>query len=330
MSGYTRIQARVTDQAIQLVNVPLIASGGQNEVRVDFTFCSKWADKKKTAVFYQNPEDVYHVMMDDDSAVVPPEALAKEGLFYFGVFGADGEQIRTTEVVGMTVVKGAITFQPSDAAKPTPNIYHQLMTAYCDLVNPEGNSAVHRVKDQNGGADATLWVGTMEEYLNSGPVVPNRIHIITEGMQEPQDPEPERPLIVYDTFDDGGTVVRWYSGGNAEAWVSYHLTDVTLTNAREPLYLSKLITLAFPRAYTETTIYETPYFCEASIMGIDDDSSRAFLQFSAGSNDNYKSDMRIYLGALSPVEEPVNIRVTLHLMWVADMDKVDALKEDRK
>lgn len=162
MSGYTRIQARVTDQAIQLVNVPLIASGGRNEVRVDFNFCPKWAGKAKTAVFYRDPTQAYRVLLIEDSAVVPAEVLETDGLFYFGVYGTDEEQVRTTEVVSMTSVKGAITFHAIDPAEPTPDIYQQLASAYgklqaqmTELVASKGGG-VETFSISEGGLSGTI------------------------------------------------------------------------------------------------------------------------------------------------------------------------------
>lgn len=130
MSKYTKIQACVTDQSIQLRNVPLIASGGRNEVRVDFTFCSLWEGAAKTAVFYRDPTQVYNVLLVEDSVVVPAEVLASDGLFYFGVFGTSEEQVRTTEVVSLNAVRGAVTYQGTAPEEPAPNIYSQLMAAY--------------------------------------------------------------------------------------------------------------------------------------------------------------------------------------------------------
>lgn len=130
MSKYTKIQACVTDQSIQLRNVPLIASGGRNEVRVDFTFCSLWESTAKTAVFYRDPKQAYHVLLVENSAVVPAEVLASDGLLYFGVFGTSEEQVRTTEVISLKVAKGAITYQGTTPEEPAPDIYTQLMSAY--------------------------------------------------------------------------------------------------------------------------------------------------------------------------------------------------------
>lgn len=163
--SYTRIQARVTDQTIQLVNMPLIASGGKNEVKVDFTFCSMWANCTKTAVFYRTEEQVYHVLMTDDSAVVPAEVLAVDGLFYFGVFGTAEDQVRTTEVVSMNVVRGAVTYNAGVPDEPTPDIYQQILNEYRRL---RTELAVER-----GRVDEMVAMkgsGTVTHYFEDGAV----------------------------------------------------------------------------------------------------------------------------------------------------------------
>ena len=130
MSKYTQIHARVVDQTIHLASIPPLASGGLNEVQVRFTFCNKWDNLAKTAVFYRNPDQAYHILLVDNAAVVPAEVLADAGRFYFGVFGTNEEQVRTTEVVSLEAVRGAVTFQGIEPGEPTPDIYAQLMGAY--------------------------------------------------------------------------------------------------------------------------------------------------------------------------------------------------------
>lgn len=123
------ITASVIDQTIQLVNCPLIASGGVDEVKITFDFCSLWDGCGKTAVFYRNPEEVYHVPIVDGVATVPYEVLTEAGFFYFGVMGA-ATNVRTTEVLRVKVVQGAITEATNVPDVPTPDIYQQLLASY--------------------------------------------------------------------------------------------------------------------------------------------------------------------------------------------------------
>lgn len=125
----TTMRARVTDQHMLLVNEPLIASGGVDEIKIYFEFCSLWDGCGKTAVFYRDPETVYHVPIADGVVTVPYEVLAEAGSFYFGVMGS-ASNIRTTEVLRVEVVQGAITEATNVPDTPTPDIYQQLLASY--------------------------------------------------------------------------------------------------------------------------------------------------------------------------------------------------------
>lgn len=125
----TIVTARVTDQHLLLVNEPLIASGGVDVIQIRFEFCGLWTGCGKTAVFYRDPEEVYHVPIADDLVTVPHEVLTDEGYFHFGVMGS-ASNIRTTEVVKVEVARGAITTATAEPEEPTPDIYQQLLAAY--------------------------------------------------------------------------------------------------------------------------------------------------------------------------------------------------------
>lgn len=127
----TVMTVRVTDQRLTLVNVPLIASGGVSEVRIDFQFCELWDGCGKAAVFYRDPSAVYQVPLYDGWVLVPHEVLAAEGFVYFGVMGVgDSDDIRTSEVVRLYVAQGAPTTATANHKDPTPDIYQQLMAAH--------------------------------------------------------------------------------------------------------------------------------------------------------------------------------------------------------
>lgn len=125
----TIMTARVTDQRLQLVNEPLIASGGVDVVQVRFEFCGLWDGCGKSAVFYRDPENVYHIPIVDNLATIPHEMLTDEGYFYLGVMGVKSNT-RTTEVVRVRVSRGAITTATAEPEEPTPDVYQQLLAAY--------------------------------------------------------------------------------------------------------------------------------------------------------------------------------------------------------
>lgn len=123
---YTKITAQVYDQTLRVTNIPKLASGGENEVRVEVTFDSLWAGFGKTAVFYRKENQVYHVVMKSDTCVIPREVMAEPGVVHFGILGASGSTVRTTETVALTVAQGAIT---AGVSQPLPDVYKQLLAA---------------------------------------------------------------------------------------------------------------------------------------------------------------------------------------------------------
>lgn len=124
--SYTTIRAHVVDQTLTLSNVPTLASGSREVVQIYFTFDTAWLGMTKTAVFYRDPEQVYHALLVNNTATVPHEVLADDGVFFLGVFGTDGEQTRPTEVLPLLVKQGALTTDTA-ITDPTPDIYHQLV-----------------------------------------------------------------------------------------------------------------------------------------------------------------------------------------------------------
>lgn len=124
--SYTQINARITDQSLQLINEAQMASGGMNVVQIVCTFCPLWDGMTKTAVFYRTEDQVFHVLLENNAVLVPQEVLADKGSFFFGVLGVNGEQVRPTETQRLEVVQGAITVATA-VPDPTPDIYTQLL-----------------------------------------------------------------------------------------------------------------------------------------------------------------------------------------------------------
>ena len=123
----TVIKIKCIDQALTLINSPVIASGGLNENKLECEFCEKWDGFSKTAVFYQDKKNVYYSVLDEnDTCIIPKEATASKGTMCFGIFGSKGDVTRTSEILRYKIDEGAITedLKPSD---PTPDIYEQLL-----------------------------------------------------------------------------------------------------------------------------------------------------------------------------------------------------------
>lgn len=152
----TIIKAQVNDQTLRVTSLPKLASGGAEEIRVEVTFCSKWDGMGKTAVCYRNKGKVYEVVMVNDACVIPYEVMTEPGKVYFGVVGVQGETVRTSEVVALTVQQGSIV---SAVTVPLPDVYKQILTAYGETahaVNVERARLNNLIQNSGTGNDSEL------------------------------------------------------------------------------------------------------------------------------------------------------------------------------
>lgn len=122
----TIISAVCSDQSLHIAAAPILSSGGIESTLLTVEFSSHWDGFEKTAVFYRSEDRVYHVLMENDSCLIPREVLVDAGAFYFGVMGVCGEKVRTCDVVRYNVRKGAVT-EDTAVSDPTPDIYSQLL-----------------------------------------------------------------------------------------------------------------------------------------------------------------------------------------------------------
>lgn len=161
--SYTQITAHVVDQTLHLTNLPDLASGGVGNILVKFDFCELWDGYGKTAVFYRNPADVYHITIVDNTAEVPHEVMPDKGYFFFGVMGA-ADNVRTTEVIRVEYKQGAITAATANHKEPTPDIYQQLLAAY-GLLEARFNNMITAGTPKDGElADVRVdWEGETHE-----------------------------------------------------------------------------------------------------------------------------------------------------------------------
>lgn len=125
---YTSIKAYCIDQTLQVTSIPKLASGGENEIKVEVSFDEKWDGLGKTAIFYRTEKQVYHVVMTNDACIIPREVLVEPGHLYFGIIGIDGASVRTSEVVVLEVAQGSIT--GLNPLVPLPDVYKQVVSAY--------------------------------------------------------------------------------------------------------------------------------------------------------------------------------------------------------
>lgn len=150
----TQINLKCVDQTLTFESTPLTASGGIKANSLKFTFDSNWEGYGEyTAVFYKDKKSVYYSMLDDDNiCIIPKEVLASEGIMYFGVFAVNGDSTKTSQILAIKVVPGAITenIQPSD---PTPSIYEQILEKLQEIRDAESNFEIKITNQQNSFED---------------------------------------------------------------------------------------------------------------------------------------------------------------------------------
>ena len=122
----TTIRVSCTDQVMRLVERPTLASGGVNEAVVKFDFCEKWDGFAKTAVFYRDEEQLYPMLLENDSCFIPWEVYSTPGTFYFTVFGVKEEIRKTANTLRYKATKG-IPDGEMIPSEPTQEMYEQII-----------------------------------------------------------------------------------------------------------------------------------------------------------------------------------------------------------
>lgn len=208
----TVINARVIDQALILENLPVLASGGVDEIQVVFSFCDLWANAtKKTAVFFRDPVAVYHAELTDDACAAPWEPFAAPGTVYVGVFAeyADGTT-RTCEALPLTVAQGAITKQ--SAAANAPNIYAALEQRVKALEERGPGATAEQLAQIQANADA---IANIQD-----PVVSGNTHVNgnTYTLTMPRQSGTVDTLVL--EFDANGYISKVTENGREIPWTT--------------------------------------------------------------------------------------------------------------
>lgn len=108
-----------------ITNLAYLVSGSSGVDSVSFSFCPAWDNMEKTAVFFMDEEHKYFMLLSDDSCEIPPETLMEDGDLYFGVYGVKDENVLTSELLKIRIVRGAYTSESVPGA-PTADIYTQI------------------------------------------------------------------------------------------------------------------------------------------------------------------------------------------------------------
>ena len=133
----SQIEIRCVDQTAMFTNLPEIFSGDVNIDTVKFTFDDSWNGyTTKTAVFYNNPKDVYPQILDvNDVAVIPSQVMTKECKLSIGVFGTNANgDVKTSKILTYNVGKGAIN-SDLESTPATPDFWTQILSRQINFEN---------------------------------------------------------------------------------------------------------------------------------------------------------------------------------------------------
>lgn len=129
----------VENQRLTLAETPFVAEDTEGYIKCVFDFTTEdWNGTVKTAHF-KNPKtgEITTQLLENDSCMVPPEALTDRGNVYFSVTGEKEGYRITTGVVSIFNAETIYGGEPSD---PTPSQYDQIIAAVAESVSAAENA----------------------------------------------------------------------------------------------------------------------------------------------------------------------------------------------
>ncbi len=100
-----------------------VVADSRNYLVAQFYFSEQWQELPKTAVFQSVSGEVYHVLLEDDRCMIPPEVIIPTH-FLVSVFGGD----RLTADTATVEVSASGYAAGGEAPVPTPDLYTQLVS----------------------------------------------------------------------------------------------------------------------------------------------------------------------------------------------------------
>lgn len=144
------MKIKVVNQRLYL-EPPETAEGTREYLRAEFDFLEEWDGMTKTAFFRGADGENHPKLLEDDTCIVPAEALAAPGRVGVSVSGTLGETVITTDIKSFSVPATLSGGTPSD---PEPTVWQQIL----DKVD-ETQQIAQSVRDD---ADAGKFAATAE------------------------------------------------------------------------------------------------------------------------------------------------------------------------
>ena len=144
------MKIKVVTQRLDL-EPPETAEGTREYLRAEFDFLEEWDGMTKTAFFRGADGENHPKLLEDDTCIVPAEALAAPGRVGVSVSGTLGETVITTDIKSFTLPATLSGGTPSD---PEPTVWQKIL----DKVD-ETQQIAQSVRDD---ADAGKFAATAE------------------------------------------------------------------------------------------------------------------------------------------------------------------------
>lgn len=144
------MKIKVVNQRLYL-EPPETAEGMREYLRAEFDFLEEWDGMTKTAFFRGADGENHPKLLEDDTCIVPAEALAAPGRVGVSVSGTLGETVITTDIKSFTLPATLSGGTPSD---PEPTVWQKIL----DKVD-ETQQIAQSVRDD---ADAGKFAATAE------------------------------------------------------------------------------------------------------------------------------------------------------------------------
>jgi hypothetical protein len=164
---------------MRLVERPTLASGGVNEAVVKFDFCEKWDGYAKTAVFYRDEEQLYPMLLENDSCFIPWEVYSTPGTFYFTVFGVKEEIRKTANTLRYKATKG-IPDGEMIPSEPTQEMYEQIIDRL-DKLEQNGTGGGVSEEQLTEAVNEALEEAKASGEFKGEPGEPGKDYVLTEA-----------------------------------------------------------------------------------------------------------------------------------------------------
>lgn len=136
------INISLEKQLLTIQNREIISSGDSNYDVCSFTFDEEWEGFIKTAVFYQDRQEVYYAVLNDkNKCTIPAPATVHAKPLHIGVFGVYGDKILTSTLDTIALVEGAVSGQEIDI-EPSESVFASIIAGYQAILN--------KITEQNG------------------------------------------------------------------------------------------------------------------------------------------------------------------------------------